>query len=51
VRRILPSLIHSGNVVLLLGWRNLAWMIVAVVLALLVLLYLIDCCSDGATTD
>ncbi len=50
VRRILPPLTQCGNAALLLGWRNLAWMIVAIVLAMLVLLYLIDCCcADEAT--
>ena len=52
VWRILPPLTQGGNVVLLLGWRDLVWMFFVTVVAVLVLLYLLDCvCRDEATTD
>ena len=42
IRRVLPIAIYGGNVVLLLGWHELAGMFLVIVSVLIVLLCLLD---------
>ena len=50
IRRVVPPMTYGGNVLLLLGWHDLARILVATVLAMLVLLYVLDCLCPVAKT-